>query len=106
MSKFTSTPWTIEYFDEYDEKLLVGPEWDIIYDKEGNGNYAINFVNKSDMKLVSKSPDMYEYIKNVSMVLKTVYDGGNSFAGMVEDYINQALGVVFALSDSPGKESF
>lgn len=81
MSKFTPGPWsTLDTKEKY-----------YIFGKDGMEVVSINYpFQVCNAKLISKAPDMYEYIRNVSMVLKTVYDGRNSFAGMVEDYINQA----------------
>ena len=68
MSKFTPGPWTLEYFDEFDEELLVGPEWNII--EVDNGIYGIKFDNKADAKLIAKAPEMYGVLTEVQGIFE------------------------------------
>ena len=95
--KFTPGPWYIQTMpnDNFswvksDYNSVVHYGTDILAEDHGEHNGYPHEQYMADARLVSKAPEMYDYIFNVMGVLKTIYDGRSSFAPMIEDYINKA----------------
>lgn len=97
MSKFTPGPWYIQTMpdgnfswvkSDYNPKVHYGT--DILAEDHGEHNGYPEEQYKADLRLISKAPDMYEFITSVIPLLITIYDSRSSFAKMIEDHMNEA----------------